>query len=703
MTDSNLACTEPHGDLRVIVMQNDRFNLLARPLRAAILRELDAAAADPACRAVILIGGAKAFSAGADLVEMDTPDSLADPCLHVTLIDAIECMTVPVIAAIHGSALGGGLELALGCHYRIATPDALLGLPEITLGLMPGAGGTQRLPRAIGLEPALNLILKGSTLRAAAAPEGLIDKVVTGDLREAALAFAAGVAERRPLPRLRDVRLPKDNVPGFMQFVRNTLARDPRRLPGLLPIADSVERAALMPAEQGLQKEYAAFGQLRSDTATRPFRYAFLAERRASAIDGLDPAARPRPLRQAAVIGAGAMGQGIAIALAEAGIEVRLLDQSSEIVESAIAAATRTWDRAVQRGRLSAEERAALAGRLKKARNYDDLRDVDIAVEAVAEKLSVKHGVFTALDAVLKPGAIMATNTSALDVNAIAGATSRPDDVVGLHFFNPANVMKLLEVVRADATSDEVLATAMALARRMGKVAVVARVCDGFIGNRMIEQYIRQAQFLVEEGATPAQVDRALESWGMAMGPFRMLDVVGNDVAGSVRQRRAIEMPHMVYPTLPDLILSRGWFGQKAGKGWYDYPPGARKPAENRELMPLIEAHSAALGLERRKIGADEIVERCLLALVNEGAAILAENVAQRPSDIDVAYLNGYGFPRHRGGPIFWAETMGLVSAVRKMQRFAQNPHGDPAFWAPHPLLLERAEGLQSLLEGEAA
>ncbi|MCC5988317.1 MAG: enoyl-CoA hydratase/isomerase family protein [Pararhodobacter sp.] len=703
MNESNLANAERHAGTHVIVMNGGPLNLLARQLRAAILRELDAAAADPDCRAVVLVGGARAFSAGADLVEMDTPDSLADPCLHLTLIETIEAMDVPVVAAIHGSALGGGLELALGCHYRIATPDSLLGLPEITLGLMPGAGGTQRLPRAIGMEPALNLILEGRTFRADTAPEGLIDRVVKSDLREAALAFAAEVAGKRPMPRLRDVRLPSDNVQGFMQFVRNAVSRDPRRLPGLRPIVDSVERAALEPADRGLVAEYAAFGRLRSDAATRPFRHAFLAERRAFTIDGLSPDARPRPLRQAAVIGAGAMGQGIAIALAEAGFEVRLMDRSTQVVERAIDAAEQSWDRAVQRGRLRAEDRAALTGRLVVAASYDYLREADIAIEAVVEDMAVKHEVFTALDAVLKPGAILATNTSALDVNAIAGVTSRPGDVVGLHFFNPANVMKLLEIVRADATSDEALATSMVLARRLGKVAVVARVCDGFIGNRMVEQYIRQAQFLVEEGATPAQVDRALEGWGMAMGPFRMLDLAGNDVTALVRQRRAIEMPQMIYPTLPDLILSRGWLGQKTAKGWYDYPPGSRKPVENRDLLPLIEAHSASLGVERRKIGAEEIIERCLLALVNEGAAILAEGVAQRPSDIDVVYLNGYGFPRHRGGPMLWAETLGLVSAVRKMRRFALNPHGDPAFWEPHHLLLERAEGLQSLFDGEAA
>lgn len=703
MNISNLARTERHAGTSVIVMNGGQLNLLARPLRAAILQQLDAAAADPACKAVVLVGGGRAFSAGADLVEMDTPDSLADPCLHLTLIEAIEAMDVPVIAAIHGSALGGGLELALGCHYRLSTPDALLGLPEITLGLMPGAGGTQRLPRAIGLVPALNLILEGRSFRADAAPQGLIDRLARGELREAALAFAAEVAGKRPLPRLRDVRLPGENVEGFMQFARNAVSRDRRRLPGLRPIVDSVERAALKPADQGLHAEYAAFGQLRSDPATRPFRHAFLAERHAFTIDGMDRATRPRALRKAAVVGAGAMGQGIAIALAQAGIEVRLLDQSEQAVEAAIAAAGKGWDRAVARGRIGAEDREVLAGRLSAAADYEDLGDADIAIEAVVEDMQVKHAVFAALDKTLKPGALLATNTSALDVDAIAAATSRPGDVVGLHFFNPANVMKLLEVVRAGATSDEALVTSMALARRLGKVAVVARVCDGFIGNRMVEQYIRQAQFLVEEGATPAQVDRALEGWGMAMGPFRMLDLAGNDVTALVRQRRAIEMPHMIYPTLPDLILSRGWLGQKSAKGWYDYPPGARKPVENRELLPLIEAHSASLGVERRKIGAEEIIERCLLALVNEGAAILAEGVAQRPSDIDVVYLNGYGFPRHRGGPMFWAETLGLVSAVRKMRRFALNPHGDPAFWQPHPLLLARAEGLQSLFDGEAA
>ncbi|MCM2562293.1 3-hydroxyacyl-CoA dehydrogenase NAD-binding domain-containing protein [Lutimaribacter sp. EGI FJ00015] len=703
MVASKLAQSEQHGATRVINMNDGKLNLLSRPLRAAILRELDRAAADPECRAVVLLGGGRAFSAGADLVEMDTPDSLADPCLHVALIEAIEGMDVPVIAAIHGSALGGGLELALGCHYRVATGDAVLGLPEITLGLMPGAGGTQRLPRAIGLVPALNLILKGSTFPAGRAPRGLIDKLVADDLASEALAFADEVAAQRPLPRLRDISLSTENVQGFMQVARMAVARDPRRLPGLVPIVDSIERAALEPAEVGLVAEYESFGRLRSDPATRPFRYAFLAERRAASIDGLAKTIRPRKPHRAAVIGAGAMGQGIAIALAEAGLDVWLMDQSADALKRAQAGAQAVWDRAVQRGRLGQQNRDALVARISPVQSYDDLQDAEIVIEAIIEDVAAKQAVFKALDATLNPDAILATNTSALDINDLAKVTGRPGQVVGLHFFNPANVMKLIEVVRTDATSDETLVTAMGLARQMGKVAVVAGICDGFIGNRMIEQYVRQAQFLVEEGAMPAQVDRALEAWGMAMGPFRMLDLAGNDVTATVRQRRAIEMPDMIYPTLPDIVLSRDWFGQKVGKGWYDYTSGGRKPLENPELVPLIEAHSAALGLERRAVSDTEIVERCVLALVNEGAAILADGIAQRPSDIDVVYLNGYGFPRFHGGPMHWADTMGLVSAVRKMRRFAATPHGDPGFWEPHPLLVDHAERLQSLFNGEPA
>lgn len=703
MVALKLAHTDKHGETRVITVNDGKLNLLSRPLRAAILHELDCAAADSECRAVVLMGGGRAFSAGADLVEMDTPDSLADPCLHVTLIEAIEGMDVPVIAAIHGSALGGGLELALGCHYRVAKGDAMLGLPEISLGLMPGAGGTQRLPRAIGLVPALNLILKGSTFPAVRAPRGLIDKISTNDLRAEALEFVEQVAGQRPLPRLRDISLPTENVQGFMQVARGAVARDPRRLPGLVPIVNSVERAALKPADVGLLAEYEDFGRLRSDPATRPFRYAFLAERRAASIDGLTKAVRPRKPGRAAVVGAGAMGQGIAIALAEAGLDVQLMDQSQDALERAYAAAHQVWDRAVKRGRISAQDRDARIARLSPVQDYNDLKDAEIVVEAIIENLEAKQAVFKALDAVLRPDAILATNTSALNVNDLARITGRPGQVVGLHFFNPANVMKLIEVVRADATSDEALVTVMDLARQMGKVAVVARVCDGFIGNRMIEQYIRQAQFLVEEGATPVQVDRALEAWGMAMGPFKMLDLAGNDVTATVRQRRAVEMPDMIYPTLPDILLSREWFGQKSGKGWYDYTSGGRKPVENSALMPLIEAHSTSLGLERRRIDDTEIVERCLLALVNEGAAILSEGIAQRPSDIDVVYLNGYGFPRFHGGPMHWADTMGLVSAVRKMRHFAKNPHGDPAFWEPHLMLLAHAERLQSLFNGETA
>ena len=696
--------THIRNGLRILAMDDGKLNFMSRRLRADLLAALDAAADDADCRAVVLIGNARAFSAGADLAEMESGTAMADPDMHLTLIGALDAMAVPVIAALQGSALGGGLELALGCHYRIAAPKTVLGLPEITLGLIPGAGGTQRLPRAIGLEPALNLMLSGATFPAARAPAGLIDRVVEGDLEEAALAFAEEVAASRPLPRLRDRKVAHPEPQGFLDIVRAGVARDPRRLPGAVPLVDAVEDAARKPFDKGLAAEFTAFSRLALAPETRPFRHAFLAERKSSQLAGLTGTPKPRPIASAAVIGAGTMGRGIAMALAEAGIEVRLLDLAEEAVTRAVATARDTWARAEAKGRLSAAERASREARLIPVTAYDAIAGCDLVVEAVIETMAVKKAVFQALDAEMKPGAILATNTSTLDIDAIAAFTGRPGDVMGIHFFNPANIMKLVELIRAAKTSDEVLVSALALVKRMGKTPVISGVCDGFIGNRMIEQYVRQAQFLVEEGATPAQVDRALESWGMAMGPFRMLDIVGNDLARDVRVRRRTEMPGMIYPTLPDLVVDKGWMGQKTGTGWYLYPPGARKPLPNPELGPLIEAHSASLGLTRRKFADAEIVERCIFSLVNEAAAILAEGIAQRASDIDVAYLAGYGFPRFRGGPMFYADSVGLTQVVRRIRAFGRNPHGDPAFWTPHPLLVDCAETFRPISNyGDAA
>ncbi len=677
--------------LRVLQMDDGKLNCVAPTLCRALLRELDAAAADPSCTAVILIGNSRAFSAGADLKSLDEPALLGDPALHSTIMSAIEDMPVPIIAAMNGTALGGGLELALACHYRIASPKTVLGLPEVTLGLIPGAGGTQRLPRAIGLEPALNLMLSGATFPAEKAPPGLVDRLIDGYLLEGAIDFAKEIAPVRPLPRLIDRKITHENADGLLQFARGAVRSDPRRLPGLLPLVDAVHAAVKMKPKAGLAHEFNAFRTLMLSEESQPFRYAFLAERKVAQVPGID-VKTARPLRTAAVIGAGTMGAGISIALVEAGFHVQILDLNPQALERGMAHCRSTWERALVKGRLKQAQFDGYLASLKTASGYDDIADADLVIEAVVEQMPVKKAVFHALDGVMKSGAILATNTSTLDVDEIAGVTQRPQDVIGLHFFSPANIMKLLEIVRGKATASDVLATGLQLAKRLSKVPVVSGVCDGFIGNRMVDQYIRQAMFLLEEGATPQQVDQALEAWGMAMGPFRVFDVVGNDIPWDVRKAKRLAGSTIRFPAIPDAVCERGWFGQKTGKGWYDYKPGVRKPSLNRDLDPVLLEVSASLGLVRRKVSDDEIVQRCIFALVNEAAAILSEGIAQRGSDVDMAYLFGYGFPRFRGGPLFFADTFGLNTMIRQMARFANNPHGDPAFWQPHPLLVQLAE-----------
>ncbi len=683
---------EIDGDVAVIALDNPPVNCLDLSTRRDLLKALDACEDDATIVAVVLVGSGRNFSAGADLAEMDTPQSLAEPNLHITVISAIEVMTKPVVAAIRGVAMGGGLELALGCHYRLATADAQLGLPEITLGLLPGAGGTQRLPRAFGLERGLNAMLSGKAIRGAeACGTLLVAELLPADIRPAAIAFARRIADRRPLPRLRDVKIEHPNAEGFLMFARNAVRADKRRLPGLEPIIDAVAVAVRRSAQEGLDFEYALFRRLRDMPATRAFRHAFLAKRAAAKIDGLSPSTPVRRLECAAIVGAGTMGVGIAIALADAGLPVALLDENAAALDRATASIRKTYETAVQRGHLKADAATERAARIRPIAGYRDLADADIVIEAVFEQMDVKERVFRAFDTHVRPGAVLATNTSSLDVDRIASFTARPGDVVGMHFFSPANVMQLVEVVRGAATTDEVLATVMTLARAMGKVAVVARVCDGFIGNRMIEQYMRQALFLLDEGALPEQVDRALQDWGMAMGPFRMSDLAGNDIACDIRARRAVERPEMRYSKIGDKLCERGWLGQKTQRGWYRYD--GRMPVPDPEVRQMIEAHSTELSISRREISNEEIVGRCIYALVNEGAALVEEGIAQRASDIDAAYLCGYGFPVQRGGPIFHAEMVGIPNVVRAMRRFARNPHADPDFWRPAPLLLHLAAG----------
>jgi 3-hydroxyacyl-CoA dehydrogenase len=681
-----------HGEVAVITLDNPPVNGLSHAVRTSVVDGIDRALDDPAVSAIVLTGGGKLFSGGADIREFNTPKGVAEPTLH-TLIRIVESAAKPIIAAIGGTCFGGGLELSLACHFRVATPDAQVALPEVKLGLLPGAGGTQRLPRAIGVEPALNMILSGAGVAASRfAGTRLFDAIVDGDVVVGACEFAARVvAERRPLARLRDVKVDYPAADGYFQFARNTVGTIARNLPAPAKCIDAVAAAVALPFEAGLARERELFRFLMTTPESRALRHAFFAERAASKIPGIAADTPTRNIEKVGIVGAGTMGVGIALAFLGAGIPVILLEVSPEALAKGVAAIAKHYEGAVAKGRVKQEQASRALAMLTTADAYGRLADVDLVVEAVFEEMDVKASVFRALDEVAKPGAILATNTSTLDVDRIAAVTRRPQDVLGLHFFSPANVMKLLEVVRGAKTADDVLATAMALAKRLRKTAVVSGVCDGFIGNRMIEQYLRQALFAVDEGASPAQVDRALEAFGMAMGPFRMSDLTGNDVGWRIRQRRYKEQPDLPYSRVADRLCEAGRFGQKSGAGWYRYETGRRDALPDPAVDALIAQYRKDIGITPRKLTDDEIVERCVLALVNEGARILEQGIAARASDIDIVYLTGYGFPLHRGGPMLYADMLGLYNVVRSMKRIAADAHADPALWAPAPLLARLA------------
>ncbi|HUG52508.1 MAG TPA: 3-hydroxyacyl-CoA dehydrogenase NAD-binding domain-containing protein [Vicinamibacteria bacterium] len=675
----------------LITLDNPPVNGLSHDLRRGILEGLDRALADPGLKAVVLAGAGRQFSAGADIREFGTPRMTAEPTLH-TVIHAVESSPKPVIAALHGVAMGGGLELALACHYRVAAAGAQVALPEVKLGLLPGAGGTQRLPRAVGLETALNMIVSGATVPAAGLTgTRLLDEEVEGDLAEAAVAFATKVADRRPLPLLRDLAVDHPGAEGFLAFARAAVGAASKGYPAPLRCLEALAAAARQPFEQGLRTERDLFVSLLHTPESSALRHAFFAERAASRIRDVPEDTPVRAIRLAAVVGAGTMGTGIAMSFASAGIPVTVLEADRARLDKGMEAIRKSYESGARKGRITAAQAQERLSLVHPTLSYADLAPADIVIEAVFEDMAVKQGVFKTLDATMKPGAILATNTSTLDVDALARATRRPADVVGTHFFSPAHVMRLLEVVRGEATGKDVLATVMALARTIRKTAVVSGVCDGFIGNRMLEQYLRQALFLLEEGALPAQVDRALEEFGMAMGPFRMSDLAGNDVGWYVRKRRYVEQPGLVYPHIADRICEQGRFGQKTGAGWYRYEAGRRDAIPDPAVDEMVVASSREKGITRRRIADGEIVERCVLALVNEGAKVLEEGIAQRASDVDVVYLAGYGFPPYRGGPLFHADTVGLFTVERRMKAFAEGGQGDPAFWTPAPLLARLA------------
>ncbi|WP_213781058.1 3-hydroxyacyl-CoA dehydrogenase NAD-binding domain-containing protein [Caballeronia sp. dw_276] len=676
--------------IAVITLNNPPVNGLGFSTRLGIVEGIEKAQADASVKAIVLTGAGKAFSGGADITEFNTPKATQEPTLH-TVIKVVEGSAKPVVAAIHSVAMGGGLELALGAHYRIASAGAQIALPEVKLGLLPGAGGTQRLPRAVGLETALNMIVSGAPVMSEKlAASGLFDEMAEGDLLDDAIKFAQKVGARSgPHPKVRERKIEHPNAEGFIQFARNMVTPMAKNFPAPLKCIDAVAAGVKLGFDKGLAAERECFVALVQTPESRALRHAFFGERAASKIPDVPSNTPVRKIERVGVIGAGTMGGGIAMNFINAGLPVTLLETKQEALDRGLATIRKNYESAVKKGRLTAEKLEERLALITPTLAYDDLKEADLIVEAVFEELGVKEQVFSKLDQVAKKGAILASNTSTLDVDKIAAFTKRPEDVVGMHFFSPANVMKLLEVVRGAKTSKDVLATVMQLAKKIKKTAVVSGVCDGFIGNRMIEQYLRQALFMLEEGALPAQVDRAIEKFGFAMGPFRMSDLAGNDIGWAIRKRRYQEKPDLKYSKIADRLCEIGRFGQKTGAGWYDYKAGDRTAHPSKIVDEMIVAYSKELGVERRKISDDEIVERLVLALVNEGALILEEGIASKASDIDMVYLTGYGFPLHRGGPMLYADTIGLYNVERAMRKYAAQPNGDA--WKPAARVTELA------------
>ena len=681
---------ELHGDVAVVTLDNPPVNGLGYDTRVQLAAGVERAGADPAVRAIVITGAGKAFSGGADIREFGSPKAVAEPNL-LSLIRMLEVSPKPVVAAMHSVVMGGGLELALGAHYRVAAPRANVALPEVKIGLIPGAGGTQRLPRALGVEHALNMIVKGdpvpSEMLAALPGQKLIDRLIEGDLIEGACAYAREVADHRPLPRVRDLPCTHPDPDAYFQFARNTVKAMAKNFPAPPKCVDAVEAAVKRKFDDGMVLEREIFMALMLTPECKALRHAFFGERAASKIPDVPEDTAVRTVAKVAVIGAGTMGGGISMNFLNAGLPVTILETKQEALDRGIATIRKNYEAQVKKGKLKEDKFQQRMALLSTTLRYDDIRDADLVIEAVFEEIGVKETVFKQLDAVMKPGAILASNTSTLDVNRIASFTRRPQDVLGMHFFSPANVMKLLEVVRGEKTAKDVLATVMGIAKKIKKTAVVSGVCDGFIGNRMVEQYVRQAGFLVDEGCTPAQVDRAIEKFGFAMGPFRMGDLAGNDIGWAIRKRRYVEKPGMRYSKTADLLCEMGRFGQKTGAGWYDYAAGQREALPSEAVLQMIEAHRKTLGITPRKISDEEIVQRLVYSLVNEAAKILEEGIASKASDIDMVYLTGYGFPLWRGGPMCYADQQGLFNVVQAMKRFAANPYDDATFWQPAPLL----------------
>jgi 3-hydroxyacyl-CoA dehydrogenase len=671
------------GNIGVITVNNPPVNALSQAVRQGLLEAIRATASDDT-EAVVIHCEGRTFIAGADIKEFGKPH--AEPLLP-DLLNEIEASEKVVVAALHGTALGGGFETALCCHYRIALDSAKVGLPEVKLGLLPGAGGTQRAPRLAGVEASLELMLSGTPIPAdRAAESGLVDRVVSADLLAEALSYARHLDEKKA-PVRRTSELAVENVDSSVfDAVSAGLGKRARGQTAPSRIVECVQNAVTMSFADGQKRERELFSECMQDPQSAALRHMFFAERVAHKVAGLSDDAPLRDVKCVGIIGGGTMGGGIAMSFANAGIPVTLVEINNKALQRGLAIIDKNYAGSVKRGKLSDGKAADCRGLISGATDYSALSDVDLVIEAVFEDPELKKDIFARLDRACKPGAILATNTSYQDVNEIAAATKRPQDVLGMHFFSPAHIMKLLEVVRAEKTADDVLTTVMALAKRIRKVAVVSGVCYGFIGNRMLQGYFREAQLCLIEGGLPESIDAALYDWGMAMGPISVGDLAGLDVG--YKAREALPEAERGDPAayrVPDVLVEAGRLGQKSGKGFYSYDAETRKRSSDPEVQAIIEREAAALGIERRPIDADEIVDRLIYALVNEGMRILEEGIAQRPGDIDVVYVYGYGFPAWRGGPMHYADAVGLEVVLARIEEF-RGRFGDDN-WTPAPLL----------------
>ena len=682
---SSVVTTALHGDVLVVTIDNPPVNALGAAVRQGLLAAMQQAQADAAVAAVLLVGAGKAFIAGADIREFGkppVPPALPEVCR------AIEGSDKPVVAVLHGAALGGGLEVALSAHYRLALPAATVGLPEVNLGLLPGSGGTQRAPRLMGVQAATAMMLSGQHLKAQAALQaGLVDKLVEGaDAQAAGLAYVRELlTAKAPVRRTRDLAIAEPQAAlAWLEEQKAETAKKARGLFSPLKIIECVQAAVQLPFDEGLARERALFIECLDSPQRAGLIHAFFAEREVAKVPEAQ-AAQPRPVASVAVIGGGTMGAGIAVAALDAGLPVTMIERDAESIARGRANVEKVYNGLVAKGRMTEAAKAAVMARYIGSTNYADIAQVDLVIEAVFEDIEVKKAVFRELDRVCKPGAVLATNTSYLDIDAIAAATSRPQDVIGLHFFSPANIMKLLEIVVPAKVGADVVATAFELAKKLKKVPVRAGVCDGFIGNRILAVYKQAADYIMEDGASPYEIDEAVRGFGFAMGPFQVTDLAGGDIGWATRKRRAATRdPKARYVEIADRICERGWFGQKTGRGFYLYPEGARVGQPDPEVLAIVDAERAKKGITPRSFSADDIMRRYMAAMVNEGAKVVAEGIALRPLDVDVTFVAGYGFPRHRGGPMKWADMTGLPKVLADIQAFAKE---DPLFWKPAPLL----------------